>query len=134
MCIRDRSGIDRSGDLLACAGALVRAGFSDDQVIGILINPANPVSAHIRVQADPWRAATRALGKVRRDAQARIEVVSASGPRMTAPPISATPYGGRDPATIPPRPWIYGRYLLRNTVTTVIAPGGVCLLYTSRCV
>jgi len=118
-------GVDRSSDLLACAGALVRAGFSDDQVIGVLINPANPVSTHARAQADPWRAAARALGKARRDALARTEAVNVPEPRMPAPPISATPYSGRDPATIPPRPWIYGRYLLRNTVTTVIAPGGV---------
>lgn len=40
-------------------------------------------------------------------------------------PISATPYSWRDPATIPPRPWIMGRWLLRRVPATIIAPGGV---------
>lgn len=38
--------------------------------------------------------------------------------------IRATPYVWRDPATIPPRPWVYGRQLLRGTVSLVVAPGG----------
>ena len=40
-------------------------------------------------------------------------------------PIIARPFVWRDPATIPPRPWIYGRWLLRHTVTALLAPGGV---------
>lgn len=39
--------------------------------------------------------------------------------------VRATPYVWRDPATIPPRPWVYGRYLLRGTVTAFVAPGGI---------
>jgi len=39
--------------------------------------------------------------------------------------ISATPYVWRDPATLPLRPWLYGRWFLRGTVACVIAPGGV---------
>jgi hypothetical protein len=47
-------------------------------------------------------------------------------PRQTTEPtIRATPYTWRDPETIPLRPWVYGRWLLRNTITAVIAPGGV---------
>jgi hypothetical protein len=38
--------------------------------------------------------------------------------------ITATPYVWRDPATIPPRPWIYGRWFLRGTIACVVAPGG----------
>lgn len=38
--------------------------------------------------------------------------------------VSATPYCWRDPATIPPRPWVYGRWFLRGTVACVVAPGG----------
>jgi hypothetical protein len=38
--------------------------------------------------------------------------------------IKATPYEWRDPATIPPRPWVYGRWFLRGTVACVVAPGG----------
>lgn len=39
--------------------------------------------------------------------------------------IKATPFGWIDPSTIPPRPWVMGRWLLRNTVSAVVAPGGV---------
>lgn len=38
--------------------------------------------------------------------------------------VQATPYSWRDPATIPPRPWVYGRWFLRGTVACVVAPGG----------
>jgi hypothetical protein len=37
--------------------------------------------------------------------------------------VSATPFRWRDPRTIPQRPWVYGRQLLRGTVSVVIAPG-----------
>ena len=36
----------------------------------------------------------------------------------------ATAYVWRDPSTIPPRPWVYGRWFLRGTVACVVAPGG----------
>lgn len=41
------------------------------------------------------------------------------------PIILATPFPWPDAATIPLRPWVYGRWLLRNTITAVVAPGGV---------
>ena len=31
----------------------------------------------------------------------------------------------RDPATLPPRPWVYGRHLIRKQVSVTVAPGGV---------
>lgn len=39
--------------------------------------------------------------------------------------ISALLYHWRNPETIPPRPWVFGRWLLRGTVACVVAPGGV---------
>ena len=45
------------------------------------------------------------------------------GDPLDAPLISATPYVWRDPATIPARPWLYGRQLLRGSVAVVVAPG-----------
>jgi hypothetical protein len=39
--------------------------------------------------------------------------------------ISATPYRWRGPATIPPRPWVLGGWLLRGTIAAAVAPGGV---------
>lgn len=38
--------------------------------------------------------------------------------------VQASPYRWRDPSSIPPRPWVYGRWLLRGTVACVVAPGG----------
>jgi hypothetical protein len=37
--------------------------------------------------------------------------------------IAATPYEWRDPKHIPPRPWVFGHWLLRCTVACVVAPG-----------
>ena len=39
--------------------------------------------------------------------------------------IGATPYRWRDPSTIPPRDWLYGRHYVRRYVTATIAPGGL---------
>lgn len=39
--------------------------------------------------------------------------------------IHATPFVWRDRTLIPQRPWVFGRWLLRGTVSAVVAPGGV---------
>lgn len=39
--------------------------------------------------------------------------------------ITATRYFWRSPASIDPRPWIYGRVLMRGMVSATIAPGGI---------
>lgn len=36
-----------------------------------------------------------------------------------------TPFVWRDPAAIPPRPWVYGRHLIRKQVSVTVAHGGV---------
>ncbi len=40
-------------------------------------------------------------------------------------PIRATPFVWRDPLSIPPRPWVYGRHMIRKQVSVTVAPGGV---------
>lgn len=40
-------------------------------------------------------------------------------------PLSATPFVWRDPLSIPPRPWVYGRHMIRKQVSVTVAPGGV---------
>jgi hypothetical protein len=42
-----------------------------------------------------------------------------------ARPLSPTPFEWRDPLTIPPRPWVYGRHMIRKQVSVTVAPGGV---------
>ena len=40
------------------------------------------------------------------------------------PPISATPFVWRDPATIPPRAWLYGKHYIRKFLTCTVGLGG----------
>lgn len=68
---------------------------------------------------DDWQpshdgSATLPLGDDRADREAQ-----------GLPRISATPFAWRDPRSIALRPWVYGRWLLRNTITAVVAPGGI---------
>lgn len=42
-----------------------------------------------------------------------------------APPLNPTAFVWRDPASIPPRPWVYGRHMIRKQVSVTVAPGGV---------
>lgn len=53
---------------------------------------------------------------------ARGEAGEAKGETMT---ITATPFVWVDPLTIPPRPWVYGRHMIRKQVSVTVAPGGV---------
>lgn len=39
--------------------------------------------------------------------------------------ISATPFRWPDHRSLPRRPWIWGRWLLRDTVSAIVAPGGI---------
>jgi hypothetical protein len=41
------------------------------------------------------------------------------------PLVAFKPYVRVDPATIPMRPWVYGRILMRRTVSLLVAPGGI---------
>lgn len=46
-------------------------------------------------------------------------------PRRDDAKITATPFTWRDPSSIPARPWVWGRWLLRGTAAAIVAPGGV---------
>ncbi len=43
----------------------------------------------------------------------------------SAADLHATQFVWQDPLTIPPRPWIYGRHMIRKQVSVTVAPGGV---------
>lgn len=47
------------------------------------------------------------------------------GPGPTVTRIRPTPFVFADPASIPPRPWLQGKYLARGYVSATIAPGAV---------
>jgi hypothetical protein len=55
------ANVNRSNDVWRVAAAMAERGFTDAQIIGILLNPAYRISAHCLEQADPLRAARRAL-------------------------------------------------------------------------
>ncbi|MCW3477878.1 helicase RepA family protein, partial [Limobrevibacterium gyesilva] len=46
-------------------------------------------------------------------------------PPPPEPPLAAVPAALPDPATIPPREWLYGTRLIRRFVSVLAAPGGV---------
>lgn len=81
---------------------------------------------------DSLREAAFSIGLVEDEIEATIHSGwqagrrAARNSRQKAEPtkISATPFIMPKVADIPPRPWIMGRWLMRETVTTVIAPGG----------
>src|SRR5436305_880618 len=48
-----------------------------------------------------------------------------NGPETKAIAIAATPFSWLDPADIPPRQFLYGGHLIRQFVSTTVAPGGI---------
>lgn len=78
-------GKDRSTDTLRCAGDMMRAGFTPEQVAGVLLNPANRVAKHCLEAADPRRAALRAIDVVYGNSHASGVSHPASTPRLPTP-------------------------------------------------
>lgn len=58
-------GADRSDDTFAFACEALRRGLTAEHIAGVLLNPANAVSAHCLDQSDPERAARRAIKAAR---------------------------------------------------------------------
>ncbi|MGR3493110.1 MAG: AAA family ATPase [Shimia sp.] len=58
------------------------------------------------------------------DMAAHLADHRASAPRDRGDRLP-TPFRWRDPAALPPRPWVYGRHLVRRQVSVTVAPGGV---------
>lgn len=57
---------DRSRWAVAIACEMIRSGYSEAEILGILLNPLNPGSDHVTDQPDPRRAAQRALAEAGR--------------------------------------------------------------------
>lgn len=58
---------DRSAAGAACARHMANEGYTDAEIAGVLLNPANPIAGHFIDQSDPLRAVRRAIGLVRAD-------------------------------------------------------------------
>ncbi|MDI1347113.1 MAG: AAA family ATPase [Pseudolabrys sp.] len=54
-----------------------------------------------------------------------IPVTNQSGAPKATKLITPTPYGWRDPRTIPPREWLYDRHYIRRYVTCTVGAGGM---------
>lgn len=67
-------------------------------------------------EAKPKQERTIGSGKARAEQD--------GGAAATAPRVSATPFVWRDPASIPPRQWLFGKHYIRGFVTGTVAPGG----------
>ncbi len=119
-------GDDRSAETFAAACELVRRGFDDAQIFGLLLNSDLAISGHCLDQADPERAVSRAVGKARHELAEELASFPflANNAAVASGAISATPYGWPAPYTIPQRQWLYGRQVLRGTVSVIVAPGG----------
>lgn len=61
--------------------------------------------------------------------QARFDAaepfVGAPAPAADAVKIVASPFRWPDNRSLPRRPWVWGRWLLRSTVSAIVAPGGI---------
>lgn len=81
---------DRSGDAIACAGEMARCGYPNEVILGILMNPANAVHAHIGDQQYQERAALRCVEKAAANSPAAafgsVAPVLPAGATLTAPP------------------------------------------------
>lgn len=80
--IENPKGEDRSKDTFSFACAALRYAISSENIAGILLNPANPISAHCLDQPHPRRAAERAI----KNAQAAIVADFTSIPTATDAP------------------------------------------------
>lgn len=60
-----RYGGDRSKQVIGCARSMIELGYTDTEILGIVLNPANAVSEHCLDHADPRRAAQRAIKAAR---------------------------------------------------------------------
>ena len=88
-------GIDRSADAYACGAEMATCGYDDATIVGILMNPANAVHAHIGDHRPPERAAKRILERAREISPARVFA--------EPPPVEALPPDAGEPGepTIP---------------------------------
>lgn len=130
-------GYDRSADVLRCAGDMVRAGFSDDVIVGVLMNPDNPVSGHILDQKDKLRAATRTLALARKQAERDVErggagsrsgngSEGAPGPQAIkdATPLALIPASKLAGKAVATQPWVVKSLMPDKQVTLFTAQGG----------
>ncbi|WP_294289097.1 AAA family ATPase [uncultured Sphingomonas sp.] len=135
------AGSDRSSDAYWAAYMMLRDGFSEAQVMGVLMNPANAVAAHCIESDDPERAATRALSAAKKNqrergaeeageagAGSRAADSGAGAPGTAggreAQPLALTDAGTREGKAVPDQPWVIRKLIPDRQVTLFTARGG----------
>ncbi len=121
---------DRSKHALRTVGDMVRAGYSDEAILGVMLNEANAVSGHIFAQADPERAARRAVERVRGDAAGSTAGDSGAGAKAQREggeevPFALTDAADWDGLPTPRREWLVALHILPATVNGLYGEGAV---------
>ncbi|MBX6425255.1 MAG: AAA family ATPase [Variibacter sp.] len=117
-----RAGNGWHDHTLRLVASFVARGFSDEEILAF----ADKITLPGWTVDDTRRDLKRMIEGARRKGFAPIELLSQGGtPQQPATPIKATPFSWPDPATLPPREWLYGRHLIRGFLSCTVAPGGV---------
>lgn len=85
------TGPDKSADTLKFACEALRIGLTAEQVMGVLLNEVNAVAAHCFTQADPMRAAWRAVERAMAEPDVRRRVQRAQDQRIGEGEIEQLP-------------------------------------------
>jgi hypothetical protein len=85
------TGPDKSADTLKFACEALRVGLTAEQVMGVLLNEENAVAAHCFTQADPMRAARRAVERAMAELDVRRCVQRAQDRRIGEGEIEQLP-------------------------------------------
>lgn len=120
---------DRSKHVLRTAGDMVRAGHSDEEILGIILNEANAISEHIFAQPDPDRVARRAVERVRGDATGSTAGGSGEGDQAQPsgrerPDLKLIAAGSLNGVAVGEREFIISKLAPAGLVTMFTAPGG----------
>ncbi|MBA3511842.1 AAA family ATPase [Sphingomonas sp.] len=126
-------GDDRSKDAYWCALDMLRAGYSEEQIVGVLMNPDNAVSGHVLDNERPLRAATRSLEAAKRTlarngqgepegrgAGSNAGEASGTAQRPALPLLDPAEWAGKD---VPPREWSINGLFLANSLAALTGPG-----------
>jgi RecA-family ATPase len=126
-------GEDRSKDAYWCALDMLRAGYSDEQIVGVLMNPDNAVSGHILDNERPLRAATRSLAAAKatmarnrqgdgadRGAGAKAGEAGESPQRPTLPFLDPVELAATE---VPPRRFAIHDLFLSCSLAALTGPG-----------
>lgn len=126
-------GDDRSKDAYWCALDMLRVGYSEEQVVGVLMNPANEVSGHILDAERPLRAATRSLAAAKatlarngqdgpegRGAGSNAGEAGAGAERPALPFLDPVELAAKD---VPPRRFAIHGLFLSGSLAALTGPG-----------